>query len=103
MGSEGLRCPPPSIAQMLKMGAGFNSYSTVTSSAPVEAAAAPPAAASAAAASAAAASAATGTAAGAAAAEPTGAVAGAGDELVDLLLAADGTYVLPLDGPLMAS
>ena len=37
------------------------------------------------------------------AAEPTGAVAGAGDELVDLLLAADGTYVLPLDGPLMAS
>ena len=76
---------------MLKMGAGFNSYSTVTSSAPVEAAAAPPAATSAAAASAA-----TGTAAGAAA-EPTGAVAGAGDELVDLLLAADGTYVLPLD------
>ena len=74
----------PSIAQMLKMGAGFNSYSTVTSSAPVEAAAAPPAAATAAAA----------TAAGAAAAEPTGAIAGAGDELVDLLLAADGTYVL---------
>ena len=90
--------PPPSIAQMLKMGAGFNSYSTVTSSAPVEAAAALPAAASAAAASAA-----TGTAAGAAATEPTGAAAGAGDELVDLLLAADGTYVLPLDGPLMAS
>ena len=74
----------PSIAQMLKMGAGFNSYSTVTSSAPAEAAAAPPAAATAAAA----------TAAGAAAAEPTGAIAGAGDELVDLLLAADGTYVL---------
>jgi hypothetical protein len=82
---------PPSIDQMLKMGAGFNSYSTVTSSAPVEAAAALPAAASAAAASAA-----TGTAAGAAATEPTGAAAGAGDELVDLLLAADGTYVQQL-------
>ena len=94
MASDALRLPLmasdwpsrhlPSIAQMLKMGAGFNSYSTVTSSAPVEAAAAPPAAATAAAA----------TAAGAAAAEPTGAIAGAGDELVDLLLAADGTYVL---------
>ena len=94
MASDALRLPLmasdwpsrhlPSIAQMLKMGAGFNSYSTVTSSAPVEAAAAPPAAATAAAA----------TAAGAATAEPTGAIAGAGDELVDLLLAADGTYVL---------
>ena len=94
MASDALRLPLmasdwpsrhlPSIAQMLKMGAGFNSYSTVTSSAPAEAAAAPPAAATAAAA----------TAAGAAAAEPTGAIAGAGDELVDLLLAADGTYVL---------
>ena len=92
MASDALRLPLmasdwpsrhlPSIAQMLKMGAGFNSYSTVTSSAPAEAAAAPPAAATAA------------GAAGAAAAEPTGAIAGAGDELVDLLLAADGTYVL---------
>ena len=99
MASDALRLPLmasdwpsrhlPSIAQMLKMGAGFNSYSTVTSSAPAEAAAAPPAAATAAGPAATAAGA-----AGAAAAEPTGAIAGAGDELVDLLLAADGTYVL---------
>jgi len=104
----------PSFTQLLSMGEGFASYSSATSAvpeaaaaatattsttstlsapAPAAAASAPATAASASAASASASAAATSSAAAAAGAPAS---SGAGDELVDVLLSADGNYVQEL-------